>query len=606
MFAPEARLTPHFALMAVVGRTMEEAGHVVRFVECRNTFTRCVPKFDLSAPLREPRSPRTCRGCPDAFERMAAEYSLSTIGLARYVTDETRGTVRRIMDEWSGRLGELRYDGINVGLLCEHDLSITQKLQSASGLTEELQAWFADTVETALLALIGTRQMLREEGFTHVFLYGQYSINMVVYQVARQLGIEPRILTNPSHRGVNRQHCVVRHHEGPEYWKWMLGHWDQWRHLVLERHQVDMMSDDALDRVRASTPFTYSPPKTMGDDGLGALQLRHDRRLIAVFTSSPDEIVGAAKLRDAMERTSPAHTPPLFEDQRTWLRHLVEFVAPRNDLQMVIRIHPREDANHRDGVASEHLDVLRAALADLPDNVKVVWPRDPVSSYDLIEASSLVLTSWSSLSVEATCLGTPVLSAFPSHALYPCGGFIHSADSIVAYDDAIDRLLDQAPTLDDIAEAFRWGHHCLFAASVPIDDVVPDSGYLELPPYRFTANVDELMGALFESVPIEERRRRAISSAVSPATLHEERDAVRRHLMRVLHFLFTGELLEEALPSLAIRWDAPDAAIPDDGFALFALDGRCEYRAAGRRFCRRSPLAERIGRILGAQEAATS
>ena len=83
-----------------------------------------------------------------------------------------------------------------------------------------------------------------------------------------------------------------------------------------------------------------------------------------------------------------------------WIRALVRYVARREDLCLIIRVHPREFPNKREMVLSEHAKMLQVALSELPDNVKVNWPTDKVSLYDLANITDAFANAWSSAGKE--------------------------------------------------------------------------------------------------------------------------------------------------------------------------------------------------------------
>src|SRR5262249_46386450 len=109
----------------------------------------------------------------------------------------------------------------------------------------------------------------------------------------------------------------------------------------------------------------------------------------------------------------------LFPKQIDWIRALLRFVASRPDLFLLIRVHPREFPNKREGVLSQNAGLLAKTLETLPPNSRVNWPADQVSLYDLANYTDVVLNSWSSAGKEMALLGIPVVAYSPDLILYP-------------------------------------------------------------------------------------------------------------------------------------------------------------------------------------------
>ena len=94
-----------------------------------------------------------------------------------------------------------------------------------------------------------------------------------------------------------------------------------------------------------------------------------------------------------------------FRDQIEWLEALIKKVELSRNLQLIVRIHPREGANRREAVVSSHLGLLKSRFSRSYNHVRFVWPGDEVSSYDLMELADVGPRSWSSTALEMARLG---------------------------------------------------------------------------------------------------------------------------------------------------------------------------------------------------------
>jgi len=143
----------------------------------------------------------------------------------------------------------------------------------------------------------------------------------------------------------------------------------------------------------------------------------------------------------------------VLTEQDRW--GLVDYVKTRRDLFLVLRVHPREFPNKREGVQSHHAQQLKQAFSDLPANVVVNWPDQAISMYDLADQTDVFLNSWSSVGKEMALLGIPVVLYAPDLAFYPADlGYwgTTSAD----YFAAIDRALADGWSFDRVRRAYRW------------------------------------------------------------------------------------------------------------------------------------------------------
>jgi hypothetical protein len=108
--------------------------------------------------------------------------------------------------------------------------------------------------------------------------------------------------------------------------------------------------------------------------------------------------------------TSQVHANTVFPDMFAWLERLQAEIEREPETLFVIRAHPDED---RPGKASQETVAAWAeqrGMARRP-NVAFYGPSDYISSYELIRRSKLILVYNSSIGLEASLLGVPVLCA---------------------------------------------------------------------------------------------------------------------------------------------------------------------------------------------------
>jgi hypothetical protein len=157
--------------------------------------------------------------------------------------------------------------------------------------------------------------------------------------------------------------------------------------------------------LKGQAAHAYSAP--VGANSVDALFKKSDKlfnRFILVATSSMDEVLS---LQESgiynFDKSS------LFKSQIEWLTFLINKAKEHSDICFIIRVHPREFPNKRDGVKSQNAEKLEKLFQSLPENVIINWPTDNISLYELIPKVDLVLTFWSSVGLEASTFGCPII-----------------------------------------------------------------------------------------------------------------------------------------------------------------------------------------------------
>lgn len=582
VFSPEAYITPHCVSSAITARLLKDFGCSVHMVACQGYFRRCVAKASLSHLLTDAEGDRICASCQTNFARIAGEFGLPRIDLAPFLTTETQRDVREKVAGAGRALVDFEYDGVPFGRLCAGDLILTKKVLDAALLDDDSMVWYQENVETAVLTYVAVARLLAEGAFTHLVFFNAYAPNLAAAKAAEKAGVAVRNLSLASHKANDCRYIMVMLGEGRRHFQDMLEHWATWRDCAAEPVMIRETAEDLLYRFMGQGAFAYSPEKTLAGNGAVAMPDPGARcKLIVAYTSSMDEMLSADQIMHGMNRRFPEE-PELFASQRDWLAFLFDAVSGRDDLQLVVRIHPREDRNKRDAVRSAHLDILEELFRDKPDNVQVVWPRDPVSSYDLMERADLVLTAWSSTGLEAARLGVPVLGAFRNHVGYRLGDFIHGAASRGEYRDLMFALLDAPLQFGAMLMAYRWYAYSRFSACVNIEPCIRSPDFHGIPKYVRPHTGDHLARVVLSEHPIRTNWEHLVPQRQSPDAYRQEIEQLREEIRRIIHFLFTGELRSSSLAS--------GTPLPLE----MLEDGRCRYRIEGEPIERYSPMVRRL------------
>ncbi|HSB90322.1 MAG TPA: hypothetical protein VLD63_09905 [Anaerolineales bacterium] len=143
-----------------------------------------------------------------------------------------------------------------------------------------------------------------------------------------------------------------------------------------------------------------------------------------------------------------------------WLSQSLKYLAPRNEVQTVVRIHPGELLGA--GMPSEQ--VVRRTLPHVPPHVVLIPPDSKVNTYDLIESAHLGLVYTSTAGLEMAMHGVPVVTAGQTH--YRGKGFTDDPESYEAYFHDLEARLAEpvgrrlSPAQVDLA--WRYAHRFFF------------------------------------------------------------------------------------------------------------------------------------------------
>jgi len=163
------------------------------------------------------------------------------------------------------------------------------------------------------------------------------------------------------------------------------------------------------------------------------------KKLVVIFNSSDDEFAAVGD----------EYKNPFFTDQSegiTWLVHL--FGKELTDFELVVRMHP-----NLLGIQYAYAQDLYA-LEGLYPNVHIIKPESKVDSYALLDVAYKVITFGSSIGVESTYWGKPVMLL--AKAYYSMSDVAHVPASRDAIKQMILTDLEPKPKLHAIKVGYYF------------------------------------------------------------------------------------------------------------------------------------------------------
>ncbi len=273
--------------------------------------------------------------------------------------------------------------------------------------------------------------------------------------------------------GQNYNHCGIEFTYDDSYLTGVLNDTDnKWAEKVLTEKEyatVKRFLDERLGRVQdEGVAFDYNKNNKTHytrEQLNEMLSIDANKKLIGLFPNIPwdGQVTGGTAV---------------FPNFRDWLKTTVDYFAARDDAVLVIRSHPAEVLT---GDAAGH-ETTETMLKDiytvLPRNVLLVGPKHQVNSYTLGENSDFAITYSSTVTLELTYLGIPVI-------LCGCPPFKDKnvAFDITSQENYID-LLNQGSAGNLIVDQaridrlFRYLHYFFFMRTMPqtlvdVHDTVP-------------------------------------------------------------------------------------------------------------------------------------
>lgn len=465
-FAPHSALWVHAFPEALVAESLQQFGHEVIYVGCgRALHSYCVPmaahglQWDSDKSLKE----KVCSTCDRHKGVIRARFGFKGYDLSSFITEEDGKAAETFVSSATrDNLLTLKFEGLDVGRYALYSLMISRKKRQLIFSDSEWNE-YRTALETTVLAAIGSKRILAQENPDMVIVYNSlYAVNRVCVELAKASGITAYFLHAGGNFSNRLQTLVLAKDNWFTFTQNQIEYWRKHSDRPCGAEELRSVTNHFAELFQGRSAFLYSSaPSRDCLDVRSLFGVRQGQKILLATMSSYDELIAAQ-----LVRVVPECDQMLFPLQVDWIKALSEFVRERPDLFLIIRVHPREFPNKREGEKSEHASAMEEVFKELPSNVRVNWPLDGLSLYDLAEETDVVLNAWSSAGKELTLLGLPVVSYAPHLLAYP-PELNYIGETTDAYFACIDQALREGWQAENIRKAYRW--HALELKSALID-----------------------------------------------------------------------------------------------------------------------------------------
>ncbi len=454
-FAPHSAIWVHAFPEALVAEALQQSGHEVVYVGCGHTLQdQCVAMsaagLDIGSSLAQRQM--VCKRCDAQKSMLRNRLGLRGYDLADILEPADHLRLEEVLaDATPKNYLEISIEGVPVGRYALYELLLHRKKLDLSLDANEWREYRA-ALKGSVAAVLAGRRILDREQPQRVFVYNAlYAVNHVFCALARSRGIEQYFLHAGGNLSARLQTLMLGKDFTFPYLKRMVEIWPNFRDRPCPSDLMKQITEHFLVLFGGSSVFGYSARS--GTENLNIRErfgVQPHQQILVAAMSSPDERFAAESV-DALERPQDI----LFPQQVDWIDALLRLVRTREDLFLIIRVHPREFPNKRETVKSRHAELLEERFATLPTNARVNWPSEEISLYQLANETAVFLNAWSSAGKEMALLGLPVVAYSQELMFYPAD-LNYMGTTETEYFQTIDRALSDGWSIERSRMTYRW------------------------------------------------------------------------------------------------------------------------------------------------------
>jgi len=453
IFSPYAT-RPHLtAYEGTIARACQVRGATVEYVLCDGLLPECDMHWD-SFTYNRPRPLDICEWCQAGARARIAEFGLPHRWLGEFVT----GSEKEHAFGWAqslspAEISKATYLKLPIGEWVQSSIfSYFRQYPADMSNWRVVNAYRGFLLSGALVA-VGLRRYLETHAVDGALLYnGRQSITRVAFEVLRAAGV--RVLTHET-PFFQSGHIMVK----PNARCWsnqpFTDFWRLWGSVALTRAALERTMKWLTDRRygRNLTWHAYNPSVTSDGTLRKRLTLTQGKKLLALFTSSTEETAGDRELEGA------------YQSQSTWVQDVVDWVKNRNDVELVIRVHPHLSGRTGLARAFDEFSFYERMKASEPRHTRIVMPDEPLNSYALMDEADVGLTFGSSTGLEMAMLGKPIVLA--ARNFYEVGSQIVKVRSRESLREDLETGLGSFSARELRRQAYRLAYYYVFEFELP-------------------------------------------------------------------------------------------------------------------------------------------
>lgn len=504
-FAPFSEILEHATVEARVAAALQSRGHEVTYVSCGGVLNDlCVPMYSqrLSRSSGVEDRQRVCASCRAKDDALRRSFGLQGPRLSELISDSTLAdatvAARRIAS--SNDMFEAVEAGVPVSRRALYPFLISRK-RTDLDFSEDERDEYSGQILQSLIAVQAAGELVKTARPDAVLTYTSlYGVLASFAQFVQNNGVSAYFFEASSNFAHRLENAVFARGDIYEHYRSLRKQWAQWQNRPAAPAAISTVADHLINLFGQRTVFSYSPAVNHSfSSARDHFKVPKSAKLLLATMSSYDELFAS------YEAGYRQRGGGVFDSQAEWLRWLLDYVGAREDLFLIVRVHPREFPNQRTKSHSQHVEQLRVLFKDIPRNCVINWPDDEISLYDLAKEIDVVCNAWSSAGKELGMLGIPVVQ-WASHILIYPPRPEYTADSPADYGAKIERALREGWSEQEIRRMYRWCAMEFGSSTFRVGDRVPRSRLANLASRAIRKIGRKLFGANFDIYQAARRR----------------------------------------------------------------------------------------------------
>jgi hypothetical protein len=413
-----------FPIASTINALLEDDHQVSRLVCDRSFKTYCtsMKSINLSPNASNEAKEKICKECISNASSMSKIKGLKTYYTSSFISDKEKEIINQYIDSLSLKSFNLDsyFGSSNLNRIAFYEVILRFKINNVLKMDNEQFEYFKNELKNCYISLKISENFKKiHKNQTLIILSPQYGVLNSFYTGYKTESLKTYCIegSNNNYYKNNILRCYdwdINKLVNPAKKKWKFFKDEK---FYLDKKGMKIVKKHISAMLNARSQHVYSKRKSLLRISK-KFDLSKFKKTALLNMSSNDEAF-AAHVIGAFPDSKMFSK--IFRTQIEWITHTINYFKNLPDYCLIIRVHPREFANKRENVISQHWHELKSILGDksIPGNIIINWPQDNISFYDLINDVDVLIANNSITVVEALYHDVPVVTYDNTITNYP-------------------------------------------------------------------------------------------------------------------------------------------------------------------------------------------
>jgi hypothetical protein len=383
---------------------------------------------------------KICKDCKITNKLLVNNFKFTSINIVDFISNEDKITIDKLLTNFNfTEIINFKIEDIEIGKISLYEILLKFKKTNFE-FNEYEEKYFRQYFKSTLLSYFAIKRIMKVINFNFIISYSpQYSIPGICLAYANKIGLKTYFIEGSSN--------IFDRYKSVRIWNWdkyglvnpALRFWKNRNLFKLSNKSYSKAYKHAKALIEGTSFSVYSEPPNGVFDIFEYYKIPKNTKILLATMSSYDEVFSAFVIN---KFPKSKYVSTVYNNQFEWILDTINFVSTIENVYLIVRVHPRTFSNKRENVISKESNDLINIFNNLPDNVKINWPSEKISLYDMLPQVYTLVTAWSATSIEALYFGIPVVSYDQNLPSFP-NDIHYTGTSKFEYYNNINKVLNE-------------------------------------------------------------------------------------------------------------------------------------------------------------------